>query len=56
MENDEQMIIVRPGDYRGRLKELALRIAEDFGRDITLEINVDKPNKNVSIKVIVHRF
>ena len=54
--DDKSMIIIRPGDYRERLKEYALRIAEDFDRDITLEINVDKPNKNVNIKVIVHRL
>lgn len=56
MEKDESLIIVRPGDYRGRIKELALRIAEDFGRNITLEINVDRSKKNAIIKVIVHRF
>ena len=54
--DDERVIVIRPDDYRARLKEYALRLAEQFDRDITVEINVDKVNKNVNIKVIVHRF
>ena len=53
---DESIIVIRPGDYRARLKEYALCMADDFGRNITLEINVDRSKKNAIIKVIVHKF
>lgn len=54
--DDDSIIIIRPGDYRGRLKEYALRLAEDVGSNITLEINVDLSKKNAIIKFIVHKF
>lgn len=53
---DDPMIVIRPKNYRNRLKEYALCMAEDFDRNITIEINVDLSNKIAKIKIIVHSF
>jgi hypothetical protein len=56
VSKEEPVILIRPADYRERLKELAVRMAEDFGRDITLERNVDRSNKIVKLSVKVHNL
>jgi hypothetical protein len=56
VSKEEPVILIRPADYRERLKELAVRMAEDFGRDITLEVNVDRSNKIVKLSVKVHNL
>jgi hypothetical protein len=55
-EKERTEFRVDPENYRDNLKRLAMRMADDFMHDITLEINVDRTNKITKIKVTVHRF
>lgn len=55
-KQDQRIIVIEPDRYTDRIKDLVLRMAEDFSLDITVEINVDRVNKIAKIRVVLHNF
>ena len=55
-KQDQRIIVIEPDRYTDRIKDLVLRMAEDFSLDITVEINVDRVNKIAKVRVVLHNF